>query len=1149
MSHLKKDLLILLLLSFCLSLSATTYYISPNGNDLNNGDISHPFATLNKVWTVISAGDIVYLRGGTYLFPTSQELKGKSGTATNPIMIWAYPGEIPIITKSSSWKYFNSSGIYFEGNYFHWKGIEISGFKQIDEEIMIGFRTANSNHNIFELLNCNNNGRGFELTYGCDDNLILNCDFHHNYDPLSADSYGNADGIALNPDLGSTNTIKGCRSWNNSDDGYDIFRCDGMIILDSCWAWSNGYREDRTTKGGDGWGFKGGVTNTDMGSVHLRTFTNCLAFHNRLGGFGQNEARCIFWMFNNIAYHNNDGGGYFLGFWFDSYGGTGYSHVARNNIAYANQNTKGVDALWSNETTEDHNSWDGGVSVNDADFVSVDASGTDSPRQQDGSLPNLNFLKLTAGSDLIDTGVDVGLPYDNKAPDLGAFEFQSGLPAPSPVFISSVVENATPTIIGVTYDLTLTNIIPSTSDFSVKVNSVARTVNSVSISGTKVLLTLASPVIYGDLVTFSYTRPSTNPLQTASGGLVATLSAQTVINNVSLPIPLYVSSVIQNATPNTLVITYSLSLAILVPSSSAFGIKVNSLARTVNTVSISGTKVILTLSSPVVYGDVITVSYTKPATNPIQTSSGGLAATLSAQTVLNNVNPGTSPIYVSSSIENNSPTILEINYNLSLANIVPAVSSFTVIVNSLSRSVNTVSISGTKVLLTLSSQVVYGDVLTISYTKPATNPIQTSSGGQATTLSAQTVANNINPGSTPVYVSSGIENTTPTILEMTYNLSLVNIVPNPSAFTITVNSLPKSINMVSISGTKVLLTLASPVIYGDIVTVGYTKPSSNPLQTASGAQAASISAQLVTNKLSNPAILGYVNSAIGNTYPNLLEINYNLTLANVLPVVTSFNVRVNSVSRNVNSVSISGASIILTLATEVLYGDVITVSYTKPASNPLQSTSGLQAATMSAQSVTNKVNPVGPVYVSSAVENITPSILEITYNETLDLTIPSVSAFIVMVNGVKREVISVSISGSKVLLTLSSPVNYGDILTVSYIKPASNQLKKATGETAVSFSFPQPVTNKLVNKSIKNVNISLYPNPAKEFINVSIKEISSVPQMLRIFDLTGKLYLESKLNSASNNQILISIKPGIYVVQVVSGTVINFSQKLIITNN
>ena len=264
---------------------------------------------------------------------------------------------------------------------------------------------------------------------------------------------------------------------------------------------------------------------------------------------------------------------------------------------------------------------------------------------------------LQSSSPCIDAGVDIGLPYNGKAPDLGAFESQSGLPAPSPVFISSVVENATPSILGMTYDLSLANIVPSASAFSVKVNSVARTVNTVSISGTKVLLTLSSPVINGDVVTVSYTKPATNPIQTASGGQAATISAQTVINNVNPGTsPVYVSSAIENATPNILEMTYNLSLANIVPAASAFTVTVNSLPRSVNTVSISGTKVLLTLASPVVYGDIVTVAYTKPATNPLQTPSAGLAATISAQPVTNRVSNPAILGYINSAVGNSSPT-------------------------------------------------------------------------------------------------------------------------------------------------------------------------------------------------------------------------------------------------------------------------------------------------------------------------------------------------------------------------------------------------------------------------------------------------------------------------------------------------------------
>ncbi len=183
----------------------------------------------------------------------------------------------------------------------------------------------------------------------------------------------------------------------------------------------------------------------------------------------------------------------------------------------------------------------------------------------------------------------------------------------NPIYVSSVIENATPSRLEVTYNLNLANVVPASSAFSVWVNSSARTVSAVAISGTKVLLTLANPVVFGDAVTVAYIKPASNPIQTVAGGQAASITAQNVTNNVAAVNPIYVSSVIENATPSRLEMTYNLNLANIVPASSAFSVRVNSSARTVSSVAISGTKVLLTLASPVVYGDVVTVAYTKPA--------------------------------------------------------------------------------------------------------------------------------------------------------------------------------------------------------------------------------------------------------------------------------------------------------------------------------------------------------------------------------------------------------------------------------------------------------------------------------------------------------------------------------------------------------
>ncbi len=151
---------------------------------------------------------------------------------------------------------------------------------------------------------------------------------------------------------------------------------------------------------------------------------------------------------------------------------------------------------------------------------------------------------LQSGSPAIGKGLKIaGLTTDfegkavNDPPSIGAIESGKGevaptATAPTPIYQGSVIENATPSVLVMTYDLSLSNVVPSSSSFSVKVNSGSRTISSVTLSGTKVSLKLATPVINGDVVTVAYTKPSSNPLQTSEGGQAASFSSTAVTNNV-----------------------------------------------------------------------------------------------------------------------------------------------------------------------------------------------------------------------------------------------------------------------------------------------------------------------------------------------------------------------------------------------------------------------------------------------------------------------------------------------------------------------------------------------------------------------------------------------------------------------------------------
>ncbi|GAA0719501.1 carbohydrate-binding protein [Aquimarina litoralis] len=87
-------------------------YVAMDGDDASNGSIDNPYKTITKAASVAVAGDIVYIREGTY----EEILKpSNSGTAGNPIIFTSYPGEKVIISAMESlsgWS--NDSGTIYK---------------------------------------------------------------------------------------------------------------------------------------------------------------------------------------------------------------------------------------------------------------------------------------------------------------------------------------------------------------------------------------------------------------------------------------------------------------------------------------------------------------------------------------------------------------------------------------------------------------------------------------------------------------------------------------------------------------------------------------------------------------------------------------------------------------------------------------------------------------------------------------------------------------------------------------------------------------------------------------------------------------------------------------------------------------------------
>ena len=379
------------------------YYVANGGDDTNNGSLYFPYATLTKAASSAVAGDTIYMRGGTYNLGSTVTLS-KSGTSTNKFYLFAYRNEKPVFNFAQQ---SSSDGIKVNGSYWHLKGIESTYAAHNGIAI-------NGSNNIIE--NCkvhDNRNSGMQLSNGAANNRIINCDSYYNYD---APSGGNADGFSPKLDVGTGNYFYGCRSWQNSDDGFDGYLrpSDNVTTTyENCWAFMNGYLKNGTEiTTGNGNGFKmGGSDNKDL--RHNSILKNCVAFDNRVKGFDQNNNRGSMTLYNCTGYRNGT-----YNFSIPGAINSGYTATIKNSISLLSQ---GITLI--PETVQAANSWIEPLTVTAADFVSIDTTGVRGPRKADGSLPDVNFMHLASTSRLINAGVEVGIPFKGSAPDLGAFEF------------------------------------------------------------------------------------------------------------------------------------------------------------------------------------------------------------------------------------------------------------------------------------------------------------------------------------------------------------------------------------------------------------------------------------------------------------------------------------------------------------------------------------------------------------------------------------------------------------------------------------------------------------------------------------------------------------------------------------------------------
>ena len=438
---------------------------------------------------------------------------------------------------------------------------------------------------------------------------------------------------------------------------------------------------------------------------------------------------------------------------------------------------------------------------------------------------------------------------------------------------------------------------------------------------------------------------------------------------------------------------------------------------------------------------------------------GGSGATLS---ILDDDGDGPAP---SGATVDGATVVLTYNEPLDGAS-TPSSTAFVLRVAGDPVSITEVSVDGSEVTLTLAAPVPAGQTVSLDYTQPMSNPIQDGSGKKAQSF-------------TRWYL----------VTESTSTIT------NP---VITVPGAPTALSATAVGNTQINLSWTAPGENGGAPISGYkieVSPDGNADWTV-----------LVAN--TGTTTYAHIGLAVGTTRHyrvsaiNSVGAGAPSNIDDAIASIPSLSLRTQSIPEGIGTAAVlvtlnQPAGDPLSVPWYTLNGDAVSPGDYTAGAGQLIIPSGATSATISitiiddadaeaTETVLVLLSP-GEGYAlggsgatlsildddgdgpapSGATVNGTTVVL--TYNKSLNgASTPSSTAFVLRVAGDPVSINEVSVDGSEVTLTLASPVQAGQTVSLDYTQPMSNPIQDGSGNKAQSFTRWYLVTGSTITGTVDN---------------------------------------------------------------------------------